>query len=195
MHTGGNEANRADSDVTHGLEAQLLLIRGARIMLTANLWTEARLVNSSMGTIQDLLFKENQGPPSLPIAVLISFDNYTGPTISNLEGERVVPIVPIRRTWESKSRVICLRLQIPVCLAWAITVYKSQGLTLKKAIVDLGDREFTVGLTFVAVSRVCILEDLLIKPFSFERLQQIKDCKRLQERKDEEKRLISLIRN
>jgi len=74
-------------------------------------------------------------------------------------------------------------------------VHKSQGLTLKKAIVDLRDREFTAGLTFVAVSRVRTLEDLLIKPFSFERLQQIKVCKRLQERKDEEKWLIFLIRN
>ncbi len=64
-------------------------------MLTANLWTEVRLVNGSIGTIQDLLFKEDQEPPSLPIAVLIFFDNYTGPTISNLEGERVVPIAPI----------------------------------------------------------------------------------------------------
>ncbi len=36
-HTGGNEANRADSDVAHGLEVQLLLTRGAHIMLTANL--------------------------------------------------------------------------------------------------------------------------------------------------------------
>jgi len=74
-------------------------------------------------------------------------------------------------------------------------VHKSQGLILKKAIVDLRDREFTAGLIFVAVSRVRTLEDLLIKPFSFERLQRIKDCKRLQKRKDEEKRLISLIRN
>ncbi len=123
-----------------------------------------------MGTIQDLLFKEDQGPPSLPIAVLISFDNYTGLTISNLEGKRVVPIALIRRTWKSKSGVTCSHLQIPVRLAWAITVHKSQGLTLKKAIVDLRDREFTANLTFVAVSRVCTFKDLLIKPFSFERL-------------------------
>ena len=46
VHTGGNEAKRADSDITHGLEAQLLLARGARVMLTANLWTEAG--NSSL---------------------------------------------------------------------------------------------------------------------------------------------------
>ena len=67
-------------------------------MLTANLQTEIRLVNGSMGTVQDIIFKEDQGPPCLPIAVLISFDNYKGPTITSLESERVVPIAPIQRT-------------------------------------------------------------------------------------------------
>ncbi len=162
-------------------------------MLTVNLQTEIGLVNGSMGTVQDIIFQEDQGPPSLPIAVLISFDNYNGPTIPNLEGKSVVPIAPIRRTWIGKSGAICSRLQLPVRLAWAITVHKSQGLTLKKAIIDLGDKEFTAGLTFVAVSRVRALEDLLFKPFNFERLQRIKNCKRLQERLDEEKRLVSMI--
>ena len=132
VHTGGNEAKRADSDVAHGIEAKLLLARGARIMLTTNLWTEAGLVNGAMGTVQDILFGEDQGPPSVPVAVFVSFDNYEGPTITSLEGTRVVPIAPIRHTWEGKSRVLCSCLQIPVHLSWAITVHKSQGLTLQR---------------------------------------------------------------
>ena len=132
-------------------------------MLTANLQTDTGLVNGSMGTVQDIIFKEDQGPPSLPIAVLISFDNYKGPTIASLEGERVVPIAPIQRNWTGKSGVSCSRLQIPIRFAWAITVHKSQGLTLRKAIIDLGEKEFTAGLSFVAVSRVRELEDLLFK--------------------------------
>ncbi len=72
-------------------------------------------------------------------------------------------------------------------------VHKSQGLTLLKAIVDFGKREYAVGLSFVAVSRVRALNDLLFRPFSFERLQRIKKSKRLQDRKDEEKRLAFLI--
>jgi ATP-dependent DNA helicase PIF1 len=122
IHTGGKEAKKADNDVAIGLEAQLLLARGARVMLTANLWTEAGLVNGAMGTIQDLLF-EDQEPPLLPIAVLISFDNYKGPTIDSLEEAEVVPIGSVRHTWEGKTN--CSRLQIPVRLAWAITVHKS----------------------------------------------------------------------
>jgi len=161
-------------------------------MLTANIWTQAGLVNGSMETIQDILFKE-QGPPSLPVAVFISFEKYEGPTISNSEGVKVVPIVPIKRTWEGKNGTQCSRLQVPIRLAWAVTVHKSQGLTLTKAKIDLGNKEFAAGLSFVAVSRVRSLSDLYFKGFTFERLQRIKNCQRIQERKLEEERLLSLI--
>src|SRR6266542_1130201 len=94
-HTGRIEAKIADADLAHGLEVELLLARGAQVMLTANLWTEFGLVNSSMETIQDIFFKEDQGSPFVPIAVLIFFDNYKGSTIASSEGARVVLIAPI----------------------------------------------------------------------------------------------------
>jgi len=72
-------------------------------------------------------------------------------------------------------------------------VHKSQGLTIQKAVIDLSDKEFTASLSFVTVSQVCTLEDLLFKTFNFERLQRIKDCRRLKERKDKEERLLFLI--
>ena len=145
-----------------------------------------------MGTVQEILFEENQSPPSLPIAVLIEFGDYSGPAITNVGGKRLVPISPIRHSWEGK-RGTCSRLQVPFCLAWAITVHKSQGLTLQKAVVDLGKTEYAAGLLFVAISRVCSLRNTLFTPFSFERLQRVKTSKRLQERLDEERRLISMI--
>lgn len=190
-HTGGSEARKATSDVAKGLEAQLLLAKGARVMLTANVWTQVGLVNGAMGTIQDIIFG-NEGPPSLPIAVFISFDKYEGPTISNSEGVKVVPIVPIKRAWEGKNGTHCSRLQIPICLAWAVTVHKSQGLTLAKSKIDLGNREFAAGLSFVAVSRVRSLSDLYFKGFNFDRLEHNKNSRRLQERKLEEERLLFL---
>jgi hypothetical protein len=192
VHTGGSEAKKADSDVAKGLEAMLLLAKGARVMLTANIWTEGGLVNGSMGTILDIIFAET-GPPSLPAAVLVKFDLYEGPSITTPEGDEVVPIVPIKRSWEGKGGSVCSRLQVPICLAWAITVHKSQGLTLPKAKIDLGSKEFAAGLSFVAVSRVRSLNDIYFKQFNFERIQRIKSSKRLQERKAEEERLVSLI--
>ena len=55
------------------------------------------LVNSAMGTIQDILFKD-QGPPSLPTAVFIKFNIYEESNITTLKGDKVVPIVPIKRS-------------------------------------------------------------------------------------------------
>jgi len=111
---------------------------------------EAGLVNGSVGTIQEIVFEQNQSPPSLPSVVLVEFDHYSGPAIINVEGKKLVPISPIRRTWEGK-KVTCSRLQLPICLSWAITVHKSQGLTLQKAVIDLGKKEYAVGISFVAI--------------------------------------------
>ena len=80
VHTGGREAKCANSDVAKGLEAQILLAKGCHVMLTSNLWTEAGLVNGSIGIVQDILFEE-QGPPALPTAVFVKFEKYNGPTI------------------------------------------------------------------------------------------------------------------
>ncbi|GBC22271.2 ATP-dependent DNA helicase PIF1-like [Rhizophagus irregularis DAOM 181602=DAOM 197198] len=125
VHTGGNDAFKADSNTAKGLKAQLLLSKNARVMLRANLSVKTGLVNGSVGMIDDILFQENQGPPSLPIAVLVEFDNYNGLTIISTKGNKVVPITLIRRSWEIKM-VACSRLQIPLTLAWAILYIKAK---------------------------------------------------------------------
>jgi len=69
-----------------------------------------------------------------------------------------------------------------------------QAFPEKKWIkIDIGNSEFAAGLTFVALSRVHSLENICFKQFTFDRLQRIKRCKRLQERKVEEERLRSMI--
>lgn len=54
------------------------------------------------------------------------------------------------------------RKQIPVKPCWALTVHKSQGMTLDSACVDLG-RAFATGQVYVALSRVRTLDGLYIK--------------------------------
>ena len=44
--------------------------------------------------------------------------------------------------------------QIPLRLAWSVTIHKSQGLTYDEIVVDMGDRAFSPGQTYVALSRV-----------------------------------------
>ena len=112
---------------------------------------------------------------SKDIAVTVKFDSYSGPTLP----DGTVPISPLRRTWFSTTKP-CSRLQIPLKLAWAVTIHKSQGLTLDKAVIDIGKKEFSTGLTFVACSRVRQLTNLLfVPPFSFQRVANLSKSVRL----------------
>ena len=156
VHTGPG-ASKATSDDAGGLEPVICIAHGARVMLSADLWVEVGLANGALGTVEAICYEGDQRPPNLPIAVTVKFDSYSGPTLP----DGTVPITPLRRTWFSTTKP-CSRLQIPLKLAWAVTIHKSQGLTLDKAVID-------TGLIFVACSRVRQLTDLLfVPPFSFE---------------------------
>lgn len=49
---------------------------------------------------------------------------------------------------------------MPLTLAWAITIHKSQGLTLEWAVVEVGAKDFSPGLSFVAISWLKSLQGL-----------------------------------
>ena len=116
---------------------------------------------------------------------MVKFDHYSGPT----RHDGTIPIVPLKHTWV-EGITVSSRQQLPLKLAWAITIHKAQGLTMSKVVIDIGRREFTLGLTFVACSRVCQLSDLAFHPsFDFQRLQSLANSQRLQERKSEDERL------
>ena len=120
---------------------------------------------------------------------MVHFDSYSGPTFHN----GTVPIIPLRRSWSSSGGQ-CSRLQLPLKLAWAVTIHKSQGLTLDKVVIDVGKREFSTGLTFVACSRVRQLQDLLFcPPFPFQRLADLANSCHLKERQEEDDCLKTLL--
>lgn len=73
-----------------------------------------------------------------------------------------------------------------------MTIHKSQGQTLPQVVVDLGTAEKAAGISFVTISRVRSLENLVVQPMSFQRLQAIGKSKQLQERLREEERLRNL---
>ncbi len=152
VHTGPN-ASKASPDDAASLEPVICIAHGARVMLTANLWVDVGLVNGAMGTVVAICYKSGQYLPHLPVAVMVLF---TGPTLP----EGTDPITPIRCT-KSALGGHCSRLQLPLKLAWAVTIHKAQGMTLDKVVIDVGNKEFSCGLTFMACSHVHQLPGLL----------------------------------
>ncbi|MBO0932386.1 helix-turn-helix domain-containing protein [Fibrella aquatilis] len=65
-------------------------------------------------------------------------------------------------TKEIKTDIIGTFTQLPLRLAWAITIHKSQGLTFERAIIDAG-RAFAHGQVYVALSRCKTLEGLVLR--------------------------------
>ena len=96
VHTGAN-ASSASADDAGGLEPVVMLSRSARVMLTSNLWVEVGLVNGAMRTVEAICYKDTT-PPHLPVAVMVQFDHYTGPTVH----DGTVPIIPVHRNLSSQ---------------------------------------------------------------------------------------------
>jgi ATP-dependent DNA helicase PIF1 len=61
--------------------------------------------------------------------------------------------------------------QIPLILAWALTIHKSQGATLEHAEIDAGSNIFECGQTYVALSRVKSLEGLYLASFDASKIK------------------------
>jgi hypothetical protein len=68
--------------------------KGAKVMLTMNLWPAVGLCNGETGTVIHFIYQNNHQPPDLPIAVIVKFDNYRGPSISETLPS-CVPICPV----------------------------------------------------------------------------------------------------
>ena len=128
-------------------------------MLTTNLWKESGLVNGAQGKIHKIIYMPGSKPPEMPCMVLVEIPQYLGPSIADIP--HIVPIVPITRQW-FKDKTSCTRKALPLVPSYSITIHKSPGASLDSVIINFGQREFAIGLTYTALSRCKTLEQLYI---------------------------------
>ncbi|HOZ36589.1 MAG TPA: AAA family ATPase [bacterium] len=144
MQSQGNQTLAAILQKGCLAPARLLLKPGAKVMFVKNNF-ELGVVNGTIGEVVD--FDE---------------DNY--PVVATNKNEVVVARPDV---WiiEEEGKIRAEIKQIPLRLAWAITVHKSQGLSLDAAEIDLS-KAFTPGMGYVALSRVRSLAGLRLLGFN-----------------------------
>jgi ATP-dependent DNA helicase PIF1 len=130
---------------------------GAQVMMLKNTYQKEGIINGSLGIIQDFAKKTNY-----PI---VKFNNGAILTIA--------PEIWALEKFDVEKREIKTEAemsQIPLLLAWAMTIHKSQGMTLDKVKCDLS-KVFADGQIYVALSRVKTLEGLHIDGIDFSRIR------------------------
>lgn len=93
--------------------------------------------------------------------VVVDFESTGSPVVETLEGRRI-KVTPIEWVIEDNGKTLAKLMQLPLRLAWAITVHKSQGMSLDTAEIDLSGA-FEPGMGYVALSRVRSLEGLVLR--------------------------------
>jgi ATP-dependent DNA helicase PIF1 len=120
---------------------QLELKKGAEVMFVANNFA-AGFVNGTRGRVVG--FKEGM------------------PLVELLSNGRIIKVEPHTWTLTEDDRKRAEVSQLPLRLAWAITIHKSQGMSLDAAEIDLS-RSFTPGMGYVALSRVRSLDGVYLR--------------------------------
>ena len=110
------------------IPAKCILAAGCRVMLTKNqgVLTSLGLNNGAVGTVRSILFNSEVSPNKFPEVIFVDFPKYSGPAF-HPEHPKCVPIPPVGTRCDTDC---CTRKGFPLVAAYAITISKSQGMTI-----------------------------------------------------------------
>ncbi|MQL92731.1 hypothetical protein Taro_025362 [Colocasia esculenta] len=154
------------SQLRQGIAPEVLeLCVGARVMLIKNTDPAAGLVNGSTGVVTGFIVEEEEdgggGVGRWRLLPRVRFERGTG--------GGSVEVTVRREKWDvmEGEKVMARRTQVPLILAWALSVHKCQGMTLERLHTDLS-RAFGCGMVYVALSRVRSLDGLRLSGGGFD---------------------------
>lgn len=130
-------------------EQHLVLKEGAQVMTMRN-DPAKNYINGSIGILEELR----------PQSILVRFPHQEQSVEIPLATWEIVRYIYEDQT--IKVNPVGSFTQLPVKLAWAVTIHKSQGKTFEKAIIDLGRGAFENGQTYVALSRCRTLDGVYL---------------------------------
>jgi len=133
---------------------ELILKIGAQVMMTSN-DRERRFINGTVGRVEDISVVA--GSPVVSVRLTSGKLIDVGPNSWEM----------FKFSYSAKSGRITTEVagtytQLPLMLAWGITIHKSQGKTFERLAIDL-PHSFAHGQTYVALSRVTALSGLILK--------------------------------
>lgn len=148
MYTQGR-ASLVESLIKSCLSPEVLKLKqGAKVIFTKNN-LDGKYVNGTLGVVKDL--------------------DKDAIVVETKDG-KLIDVKHEEWKYEDEGKVKARILQYPLRLAWAITVHKSQGMSLDEAIVTLGET-FEYGQGYVALSRLRSLDGLYLKSYNAKSLQ------------------------
>ena len=138
---------------------------GARVMLRRNVCTEDGLVNGAMGSVVGYEWPGgHRTAAEQPCGLRVLFDNARVGRLSRGAQQHLPTIVhPATSRFNGRNgKDQFERYQFPIILAWAVTIHKVQGLSLTRAVIDLGPDIFAHDQAYVALSRVRSMDGVML---------------------------------
>ncbi|ROW16673.1 hypothetical protein VPNG_01514 [Cytospora leucostoma] len=134
----------------------LELKRDAQVMLVKN--ASETLVNGSVGRVMGFLpSPERRHKEDDELLPLVEFRTFRGKETVLVSREEF-------RAEDSEGKLLAKRVQVPLVLAWAMSIHKAQGQTIQRVKVNL-NKVFEKGQSYVALSRAASLEGLQVLGF------------------------------
>lgn len=124
---------------------------GAKVMFVKNN-LDAGYANGTQGVVEKFIPNEECDPPFTPV-------------VKTTDG-LLIEVEPDIWELDRNGKVVAKIKQLPLRLAWAITIHKSQGMSLDEARINLG-RTFEKGQGYVAISRLRSIEGLYVEDIGY----------------------------